>query len=114
GLAYLVLPRLRWRVRFVHLTVAAVVLVAVSGAWIAAVDLTPAAQRPYVGSTGDNSALSLAFDYNGLGRVTGQTGGTSFGGGGGLGGAFSGAPGWLRLLNDALGDQGAWLLPLAI
>jgi 4-amino-4-deoxy-L-arabinose transferase-like glycosyltransferase len=114
GLTYLLFSRLSWRRRLAHLAVAGVVLVAVSGAWVAAVDLTPASQRPYVGSTSDNSALSLAFDYNGLGRVTGQTGGTSFGGGGGLGGAFSGTPGWLRLLNDALGDQGAWLLPLAI
>jgi 4-amino-4-deoxy-L-arabinose transferase-like glycosyltransferase len=113
GLAYLLFSRLSWRRRLAHLAVAGVVLVAVSGGWIAAVDLTPASQRPYVGSTSDNSALSLAFDYNGLGRVTGQTGGTSFGGGG-LGGAFSGTSGWLRLLNDALGDQGAWLLPLAI
>jgi 4-amino-4-deoxy-L-arabinose transferase-like glycosyltransferase len=112
ALAYLVLPRLRLRVRFLHLAVWTLVLVAVSGAWIAAVDLTPAADRPYVGSTTDNSALSLAFDYNGLGRVTGQTGGTSTGGG--LGGAFSGTPGVFRLLNDALGDQGGWLLPLAI
>jgi 4-amino-4-deoxy-L-arabinose transferase-like glycosyltransferase len=112
ALAYVLLPRIAWRTRAWHLAVAAVVLVAVSGAWIAAVDLTPAADRPYVGSTTDNSALSLAFDYNGLGRVEGQTGGTSFGGG--LGGAFSGTPGLFRLLNDALGDQGAWLLPLAI
>ena len=81
--------RCTWRV-------AGAVLVAVSGAWIAAVDLTPAADRPYVGSTSDNSALSLALDYNGLGRVTGQTGGTSTGGG--LGGAFSGTPGVFRLL----------------
>ena len=36
----------------------------------------------------------------------GRTGGTSIGNGGGLGGAFSGSPGALRLLNDALGDQG--------
>jgi hypothetical protein len=86
----------------------------VSGAWIATVDLTPTADRPYVGSTSDNSALSLALDYNGLGRVTGQEGGTSTGGGGGLGGAFSGSPGLFRLLNDALGDQGGWLLALAI
>ena len=100
-----------WRVRAGHLAAAAVVAAVVSFSWIAAVDLTPASARPYVGSTTNNSALSLALDYNGLGRVTGQTGGTSFGGGGG---AFSGTPGFLRLLNSALGDQGGWLLPLAI
>src|SRR6185437_14884780 len=55
----------------------------------------------------------LALGYNGLGRVLGQSGGTSFGGNGG-GGAFSGSPGTLRLINDALGDQGGWVLPLAI
>ena len=102
-----------WKRRIVQLLAAGAVLVAASGAWIAAVDLTPAADRPYVGSTTSNSAFSLAFDYNGLGRVTGQTGGTSTGGGG-LGGAFSGTPGWLRLFNDVLGDQAAWLLPLAV
>ena len=113
AVAYLLLSPRPWRVRLAHLGLAAVVLVVVSGAWIAAVDLTPAAHRPYVGSTTDNSALSLAFDYNGLGRVEGQTGGTSLPGGG-LGGAFSGTPGPLRLFNDALGDQGGWLLALAI
>jgi 4-amino-4-deoxy-L-arabinose transferase-like glycosyltransferase len=111
ALGYAAFARVPWRRRFAYLALAGVVLVAVSGAWIAAVDLTPASQRPYVGSTSNNSELSLAFDYNGLGRVEGQTGGTSFGGG--LGGAFSGAPGALRLLNDALGDQGGWLLALA-
>ena len=112
ALAYLAFAPLRARARLGHLALAGVVLVAVSGAWIAAVDLTPAGQRPYVGSTTNNSALSLALDYNGLGRVTGQTGGTSTGGG--LGGAFSGTPGLFRLINNALGDQGGWLLPLAI
>jgi len=102
-----------WRVRGGHLAAAGVVAIVVSFSWIAAVDLTPASARPYVGSTTNNSALSLALDYNGLGRVTGQTGGTSFGGRGG-GGAFSGTPGFFRLLNSALGDQGGWLLPLAI
>jgi 4-amino-4-deoxy-L-arabinose transferase-like glycosyltransferase len=112
GLAYLVFARTSLRARLFHLAAAGVVLAATSAAWIAAVDLTPAADRPYVGSTTDNSALSLALGYNGLGRVTGQEGGTSTGGG--LGGAFSGTPGPFRLLNDALGDQGAWLLPLAV
>jgi len=112
GLAYLLCANASLRRRLGHLAVAGGVLVVLSAAWIAAVDLTPAADRPYVGSTTDNSALSLALGYNGLGRVTGQEGGTSTGGG--LGGAFSGTPGLFRLLNDALGDQGAWLLPLAI
>ena len=110
--AYLLLAPLRFHTRLWHLALSTVVLVAVGGAWIAAVELTPASDRPYVGSTSDNSALSLLLDYNGLGRITGQEGGTSRGGG--LGGAFSGTPGALRLLNDALGDQAAWLLPLAI
>ncbi len=110
--AYLLLAPGRFRTRLWQLAVSTVVLVAVGGAWIAAVELTPASDRPYVGSTSDNSALSLLLDYNGLGRITGQEGGTSRGGG--LGGAFSGTPGALRLLNDALGDQAAWLLPLAI
>ena len=114
ALAYAAFARVPWKRRLVFLALAGVVLAVVSGAWIAAVDLTPASHRPYVGSTNDNSAFSLAFDYNGLGRVTGQEGGTSIGNGGGLGGAFSGSPGALRLLNDALGDQGAWLLPLAL
>ena len=115
ALGYLLCARRPWGVRLGHLLGAGVVLALVSSAWIAIVELTPAGSRPYVGSTDDNSALSLALGYNGLGRVLGQSGGTSFGGGGGgLGGAFSGTPGFFRLINDALGDQGGWLLPLAI
>jgi len=113
ALGYLVWARRPWRTRVAHLLGAGVVLALVSSAWIAVVELTPAGARPYVGSTSDNSALSLAVGYNGLGRVLGQSGGTSFGGGGG-GGTFSGTPGFFRLINDALGDQGGWLLPLAL
>ena len=50
-------------------------LAAVSFAWIAAVELTPAAKRPYVGSSTNNTEIGLAFEYNGLGRVEGQVGG---------------------------------------
>jgi hypothetical protein len=113
ALAYLLCAPRAWRVRLGHLFASGVVLVAVAGAWIAAVALTPAASRPWISGTSDNSALSLAFGYNGIGRVDGQAGGTSFGGRGGGGGAFAGAPGFFRLLNDSLGDQAAWLLPLA-
>jgi 4-amino-4-deoxy-L-arabinose transferase-like glycosyltransferase len=53
---------------------AAVVLLAVSLVWAVAVDLTPATQRPFVGSSTDNSELSLMFGHNGLGRVFGERG----------------------------------------
>jgi 4-amino-4-deoxy-L-arabinose transferase-like glycosyltransferase len=39
------------------------------------VELTPASQRPYVGSSTNNSELGLTFGYNGFGRVGGQVGG---------------------------------------
>ncbi len=63
------------RRRIAQLLVAGLVLAAVSFAWIAAVELTPAAKRPYVGSSTNNTEIGLAFEYNGLGRVEGQTGG---------------------------------------
>jgi 4-amino-4-deoxy-L-arabinose transferase-like glycosyltransferase len=63
------------RRRLVQLLAAAAVLLAVSAAWMLAVELTPASQRPFVGSSTDNTELGLTFSYNGFGRVGGQTGG---------------------------------------
>jgi 4-amino-4-deoxy-L-arabinose transferase-like glycosyltransferase len=87
-------------------------MVLVGGAWPALVELTPAADRPWVSGTSDNRVLSLIFEYNGLGRVDGQTGGPAGAGGGGN--MFGGTPGPLRLLNSALGGQAGWLLGFAI
>jgi 4-amino-4-deoxy-L-arabinose transferase-like glycosyltransferase len=86
-----------------------VALVLVGGAWPALVELTPAADRPWVSGTSDNRILSLIFEYNGLGRVDGQTGAP-----GGGGNVFGGTPGPLRLLNSGLGGQAGWLLGFAI
>jgi 4-amino-4-deoxy-L-arabinose transferase-like glycosyltransferase len=61
--------------RLSQLLAAGVVLVAVSFSWMTFVELTPAAQRPYVGSSTNNSELGLTFGYNGFGRVGGQVGG---------------------------------------
>jgi len=47
----------------------------VSFSWMAVVEATPASQRPYIGSSTNNSELGLTFEYNGLGRVEGQAGG---------------------------------------
>jgi 4-amino-4-deoxy-L-arabinose transferase-like glycosyltransferase len=73
--AYLVCaPGSIWR-RLGQLTVAGLVMFAVSFAWIAFVELTPASKRPYVGSSTNNTELGLTFEYNGFGRVEGQQGG---------------------------------------
>ena len=61
--------------RIVGLGLAGVVMFAVSFGWILYVDSVAAAQRPWVGSTTDNSEVGLTFNYNGLGRVEGQVGG---------------------------------------
>jgi 4-amino-4-deoxy-L-arabinose transferase-like glycosyltransferase len=75
ALGYLVCaPRTLPR-RISQLLVSGLVMLAVSFAWIAFVELTPASKRPYVGSSTNNTELGLTFEYNGLGRVEGQAGG---------------------------------------
>jgi 4-amino-4-deoxy-L-arabinose transferase-like glycosyltransferase len=80
GLLYLLAAPHSLRKRIGHLALAGVLLLAVSLSWVVAVDLTPASQRPYVGSTQDNSELSLALGYNGIQRLLGSFAG-GFGGG---------------------------------
>ncbi len=110
GLAYLVAGRGRVRRRLAQLTAAGGAMAAVSFAWYGAMMLVPAADRPWVGDTVDNSWFTLIFGANGLSRVAGNTGG---GPGGGPGGGFGGATGPLRLFDSIVGGQIAWLLPLA-
>jgi len=82
-------------------------LVVASAWWVAAVELTPASARPYIGGSEDNSVLGLIFGYNGLDRLSGGDGP------GGGGASFSGDPGIGRLFNAQMGGQIAWLLPFA-
>ena len=98
-----------------QLTLGGVAMAVVGLAWPLLVTLTPAADRPWISGTSDNSIWSLIFSYNGVGRVTGQTGAPgAIGGGGGVGGAFGGNTGVLRLLQSGLGDQAGWLIGFAI
>jgi 4-amino-4-deoxy-L-arabinose transferase-like glycosyltransferase len=105
-------PNGRRRRALGQLAGAGAVMTLIGGAWPALVELTPASSRPWISGTSDNSALSLIFGYNGLGRVDGQAGGP---GGGGFGGGtfFGGSSGPFRLLNGALGGQAGWLLGFA-
>ncbi|MCW3019336.1 MAG: glycosyltransferase family 39 protein [Solirubrobacterales bacterium] len=75
ALAYIVCAPGSIARRSSRLLVAGAVTAIVSFSWIAAVELTPASQRPYVGSSTNNSELGLTFDYNGFGRVEGELGG---------------------------------------
>ncbi len=111
ALAYLLIaPRGRLRALRQLLAGGAGMLL-VGGAWPALVALTPAANRPWISGTSDNSIFSLIFEYNGLGRVDGQSGGPGGAGGGNM---FGGSTGPLRLLNSALGGQAGWLLGFAL
>ncbi|RKR18924.1 ArnT family glycosyltransferase [Arthrobacter oryzae] len=91
--------------RIVHLLAAGLAMAVAAGWWLAAVELIPAANRPYIGGSQNNSILELTLGYNGLGRLNGDETG-SVGGSNGWG-----TPGLFRLFNSEFGGQVAWLLP---
>jgi 4-amino-4-deoxy-L-arabinose transferase-like glycosyltransferase len=124
--AYLLFARTTWRLRAVHLLAATALLLAVSLAWPIAVDLTPAAERPFIGSSTDNTVGELIAGHNGLRRLgslpflSGLFGGQSVpappapaGDGGPNFVGEIGQPGVWRLMFEPLGGQIAWFLPLA-
>ncbi len=61
----------RWPVRCLRLLGATGVLAVVASSWAVAVDLTPPAERPFVGGSQNNTVRDLVFGYNGFGRVAG-------------------------------------------
>ena len=73
--------------RLRQLGVAGLVMLAVSLSWIALYTFTPAADRPYVDGSTNNSAVAMVFGYNGVERFGISFPGSvaSFGGGGGGG-----------------------------
>ncbi len=110
---YLVAAKGTWRVRIGRLVAAGVVLAAIALSWMTIVDLIPKADRPYVGSSANDTVWNLAVGYNGFGRITGSAGFGGRGGGGGFGG-FGGQSGVGRLFAATLGGQISWLIPFAV
>ncbi len=101
-----------WLRRVRQLIVAGVAMLASAGWWIAAVELVPRADRPYIGGSQNNSLWNLTFGYNGFGRLTGNEAGSV--GGSGPSGSRWGPTGLTRLFNASFGGQISWLLPAAL
>lgn len=123
--------------KILNMALACVIILGASLWWVALVDLTPADQRPYIGSTEENMMSELILSHNGLERLLGRGQGiASIGqmqsgarpsGGGGAGGrgasqtpggseynsSETGKEGWLRLWVAPLSAELSWLLPLA-
>ena len=112
AVVYLIAAPTGWWRRVWQVVVMGVSVVVAAGWWVAIVALTPAADRPYVGGSQDNSILNLIFGYNGFGRLTGNESGSV--GGGNVGGSMWGPTGWTRLFNDTFGNMMSWLLPGAL
>lgn len=58
-----------WPRRLTELFIGGLMLSLVALSWPLAVDLTPPEQRPYVGSTQDNSMIGLSLGWNGFQRL---------------------------------------------
>jgi 4-amino-4-deoxy-L-arabinose transferase-like glycosyltransferase len=118
-----------WHLR--QQVIAGMVLVVVSLSWAVLFDLTPAASRPYAGSTKRNSMLELALLHNGLSRFLHPSAAQTDSGAlprisdsAPIEIAASSAPrpeltdvsptGPLRLFRPRQAAQAAWLLPLAL
>jgi 4-amino-4-deoxy-L-arabinose transferase-like glycosyltransferase len=106
ALVYLLAANAPLRSRVPRLIGAVVALVVSAGWYLVLVTGWPAASRPYIGGSQQNSVLELALGYNGFGRLTGnETGGL---------GNLNQDVGWGRLFGTQMGGHIAWLLPAAV
>ena len=117
--AWLLSGAINWRRRLAWMTAAGATLAIVGLSWAVAFDLTPAASRPYAGSTRGNSMLELVVLHNGLERfvhtrpprptpLVQAADGRRFQ-------TYDRVPtGPLRLAAPTLASQFAWALPLAL
>jgi 4-amino-4-deoxy-L-arabinose transferase-like glycosyltransferase len=112
AVVYLLAAPTGWWRRVWQVAVMGLSVVVAAGWWVAAVALTPAADRPYVGGSQNNSILNLIFGYNGFGRITGNESGSV--GGGRVAGSMWGPTGFTRLFNAEFGNMMSWLLPGAL
>ncbi|MGD0701010.1 MAG: glycosyltransferase family 39 protein [Trebonia sp.] len=118
-------PAARLRTRCAHVALAGLVTAVVSLSWMTAVSLVPSHDRPYVDGSANDSVYTQVFDYNGLGRLSGNW--ATIAGppsplivaavesGQLLNAETRGVkPSWHRLLAGPFAADGGWLLPAAV
>jgi 4-amino-4-deoxy-L-arabinose transferase-like glycosyltransferase len=66
-----------WLKKILNLGIATALLVVVSLSWAVVVDLVPAENRPYIGSSDDNTVMGLIFGHNGVSRLESNRGGNT-------------------------------------
>jgi len=141
-ITYLLSAALPFKKRMKHLVVGTIVLLAVSLSWAVITDLVPASDRPFIGSSTNNSVMELIIGHNGLQRI--GIGGRNIGRGQSQQGALrdssskakpqtgngqvptaaqlgrygvgaTSTPSILRLFSkNNMSDQVGWFLPLAL
>jgi 4-amino-4-deoxy-L-arabinose transferase-like glycosyltransferase len=113
GAAYLLCgPRSVWR-RIAHLAGTAGAAAAVSLSWMGLVSLLPAAGRPYVDGSPDDSLFHQVFVYNGFGRLHQVSPNQLLNQAIGIHIALSGPASWKRFLTGDYGRDTGWLIPAA-
>ncbi|ULO07005.1 glycosyltransferase family 39 protein [Paenibacillus sp. 19GGS1-52] len=101
-LFYILAAKVNWKRKIAVLAASTILLVVVTLSWAVTVDSIPASERPFMGSSGTNSVLNLAFGYNGVSRLTGDRGtGAS---GGGMTGNFPSMNGEMPAMNGTGGQ----------
>jgi len=118
-------PAAKLRTRCAHVALAGLVTVVISLSWMTAVSLVPSAERPYVDGSANDSVYAQVFEYNGLGRLTGNW--PTLAGppspiivaavesGQLLNAETMGLkPSWHRLLSGPFAADAGWLLPAAL
>ena len=68
-ITYLLSSAIPFKKRIKHLVLCTMVLLAVSLSWAVIADLVPASDRPFIGSSTNNTVMELIIGHNGLQRV---------------------------------------------
>lgn len=68
-ITYLLSSSITLKKKIKHLALGTIVLILVSLSWAIIVDLVPAANRPFIGSSTNNSVMELIIGHNGFDRI---------------------------------------------